>query len=206
VTQVTVFSSKGAKVDQLKLGSEFKSKVSRPLLHQAARTFLSQIRQGTASTKTRKEVRGGGTKPWRQKGTGRARAGSIRSPLWRGGGVTFGPKPRDYTLSLPKKAKKAALKAALSSKAEEKRVLVIDKLEFKKPQTKKANEMLQKLEINKATVILTQKEANAQKSLRNISNVRALYVNEINPYYVMDCDTLVFTRQSLDELKEALAK
>ncbi|MFQ5574234.1 MAG: 50S ribosomal protein L4 [Terriglobia bacterium] len=201
---VKVYSDKGKEVDKVQLGKEFSEKPNLALVHEASRLFRAQTRSGTASTKARAEVRGGGVKPWRQKGTGRARAGSIRSPLWRGGGVTFGPTPRAHTFSMTKRAKRKALLSALSSKAAEGGVIVLDKLSFKKPRTKEAASILGKLKAEKATVVLPDDDQVGLKSFRNIDKVHALRVSQINSYYVSDCDTLVLTRDSLGKLVEAL--
>lgn len=196
---------KGSSGQKVELGKAFATPVNPSLLHQVVQFYTRRQRSGTASTKTRKEARGGGRKPWRQKGTGRARAGSIRSPLWRGGGVVFGPKPRDYSFSLPKKMKRIALKGVLSNKLKDGEIVVAKKFSFSKPETKKAKEFLEKLKLTgKTTVILPKDEENGKKSFRNIPGVKALYPSEINAYDVLNSKQLLFSQDSLEELKKNL--
>ncbi len=176
-------------------------------VHLSVRAFLASIRRGTASTKTRSEVRGGGRKPWPQKGTGRARTGSIRSPLFRGGGVIFGPKPRNYSIKVPKKVKRLALSSALSSKAKEKKVLVLDELKMDTPKTKKAVEILNNLKLSdkKVTLVITEGEENLALSFRNLPTVNIVYADELNAYYALDNDTILFTKRALENLQEVRA-
>lgn len=206
MSKLAVLDSKGNKVGEVELTKKVSDcKVSESAIHQTVKAYLASQRAGSASTKTRSETRGGGTKPWRQKGTGRARAGSIRSPLWVGGGVTFGPKPRDYSFSVPKKIRKLALKSALKVKADQKSLLVLDKFELKEPKTKKAVEILKKLEAEEKTmVVLDKKDDVVEKSVQNISFISTILVNELNSYYVLWCDKLIFTKASLEALTEVL--
>ncbi len=173
----------------------------------SVRAFLASLKRGTASTKTRSEVRGGGRKPWPQKGTGRARAGSIRSPLFRGGGVIFGPKPRDYSIKVPKKVKRLALSSVLSSKAKEKKVLVLDEFKMDTPKTKKAVEILNNLRLSdrKITLVITEGEENLALSFRNLPTVNIVYTDELNAYYALDNDTILFTKRALEKLQEVRA-
>lgn len=206
--KLPVYSASGKKIDEVELDKEvFEAPINPVVMHDAVKAYLAGNRAGTASTKTRNEVRGGGTKPWRQKGTGRARAGSIRSPLWKGGGVTFGPKPRDYSIALPKKIKKAALKSALASKVKDSQIIVIDKLKFKKPQTKKAQGVLKHLKVkSKATLVLEQMDDAVVKSFRNIPNACVISASQINSYFVLDNDALILTRDALESIVGALKK
>ncbi len=173
-------------------------------VYQSVRAFLASLRRGTASTKTRSEVRGGGRKPWPQKGTGRARAGTIRSPLWRGGGVVFGPRPRDYSIKVPKKVKKLAFKSALSAKASEEAVCVLNEVKMEAPKTKKAVEILKNLglEGKKVTLVITEGEENLALSFRNIPKVNVVYADELNAYYVLDNEKILFTKKALDLVQE----
>lgn len=203
--KIPICDGNGKKIDEMTLNPLlFEEKVNKWAIHQDVRAQRDALRQGTASTKTRNEVAGGGVKPWRQKGTGRARAGSIRSPLWKGGGVTFGPKPKDYSQAVPKKVKRLALRSALSAKAKDSEIIVIDKFDLKKPTTKKASEILKKIGVLKsATVILAKNEEVAAKSLRNIPKVKVCAVASLGTYSVLDKEVLVFTRESLTQLMEA---
>jgi large subunit ribosomal protein L4 len=150
------------------------------------------------------EVRGGGRKPWRQKGTGRARAGSIRSPLWRKGGVTFGPKPKDYSYNLPKKVKKNALKSALSLKYTEKHLLILRALDFKEPKTKDGKDFLEKLELDSALIVDSHQNKNLTLSLRNIPRVKVVDSRQVNVYDILNHDWLVFSQSAFESLMERL--
>ena len=206
MSKLTVYNNKGNKVGEAELIKEIADcKVNEAAIYQTVKAYLASQRAGLASTKARSEVRGGGTKPWRQKGTGRARAGSIRSPLWVGGGVTFGPKPRDYSFSVPKKLKKLALKSALKLKADQKDLLVLDSFELKEAKTKKAAEIFKKLKVGEKTmVVLDKTDETVERAVRNIPFVDAVLVNELNSYYVLYSNKLVFTKSSLKALAEVL--
>ncbi len=174
------------------------------LIYEAVVNYRANQRRGTASTKTRAEVRGGGRKPWRQKGTGRARAGSTRSPLWRSGGITFGPRPRDYSYKMPRKAKRNALKSILAMKFAEKQIMVLDSLKFKEPKTKEGVNFLKKLKIESALVVDTQENRNLFLSLRNIPRVKAIDISQVNIYDVLNHKSLVFTQKAFESLMERL--
>jgi large subunit ribosomal protein L4 len=206
--KLIVRDAKGKKVGEIEAKPEvFDSKVSEAAVHQVVRAQLAAARAGTASTKTRVEVRGGGRKPWRQKGTGRARAGSIRSPIWVGGGVTFGPKPRDYSFKVPKKVKRLALRSVLTMKAKKDQILVVKDFGLKEPKTKKAVEVFKKLGISgKTTLVLENNQEVIEKSVRNIPGVRVIKVDNINVYDLLDNETLVFTPAALERVEEVLAK
>ena len=185
---------------QVELNDEiFGAKVNGPLMHQIVVAQLAAARAGTHSTKTRGEVRGGGVKPWRQKGTGRARHGSIREPQWKGGGAVFGPKPRDYSVSVPKKMKVAALRSALSARASEGKVVVIDGLSFDRPRTKDALATLKACGVEgKVLFVLTPDDGNVAYAFRNLPGMHLILTDQLNTYDVLDADTVIFTRASLD--------
>ena len=167
------------------------------VLHQVVTAQLAAARAGTHNTKTRAEVRGGGRKPWRQKGLGRARHGSIRSPSWKGGGVAHGPKPRDYSQRTPKKMKRLALRSALSARAGDGQIRVIEAFDWEEPKTKRATDLLRAMDTgSKVLMVLDQSEAVAHKSLRNLQNV--IINSQLNPYDVLWADTVVFTQSTLD--------
>ena len=169
-----------------------------PVMHQVVTAQLAAKRQGTHSTKTRSEVRGGGAKPWRQKGTGRARAGSSNSPIWRGGGIAHGPKPRDYSQKTPKKMVKLALRSALSDRASEGNVIVVDSWSFDAPKTKDAVAALSAIGAEgKVLMVLGDNDEAAYKSFRNLTNVHCMHVGELNTYDVLDSDVVVFTKDTL---------
>jgi large subunit ribosomal protein L4 len=174
------------------------------VIHNSVINFLANQRQGTHSTKTRGNVRGGGRKPWRQKGTGRARAGTIRSPLWRGGGIIFGPQPRDYSYSLPKKAKKLALKAVLSGKLSDEEITIIDEFNLDKPRTKDMVSILKTLGLEgKSTlIVMPEKAETVMLSARNIPGVTVRRVTDLNPYEVAKFSRLLITKQAVEKLVE----
>ncbi len=180
----------------------FASEVNVGAMHLVVRRQLAAARKGTASTKTRSEVSGGGAKPWRQKGTGRARAGSIRSPIWRGGGTVFGPKPRDYKIKVNKKVRKLALRSALTLRAEEGRVKVIEDFEMEEPKTKEASRVFDALGLKEyVLLILPEEDVNILLSVRNLPHIMAITVDELNTYDVLANEWLVFTRRALERLQ-----
>src|SRR5690554_166901 len=182
--KVAVHNTKGEQVGELELSPAiFAAPVNEAAIHEVVVAYLANQRRGTASTKTRGLVRGGGRKPWRQKGTGRARHGSTRSPIWTGGGTVFGPHPRDYTVRLPKKIKRAALKSALTSKFNNDEIIVLDELAMEAPKTKEILQILKNLKVQGKAVIITADSAPAvYKSARNIPGVSTSIVNNINTY------------------------
>jgi len=175
------------------------------LFNRVVRAMLMNARQGTASTKTRGEVSGGGKKPWRQKGTGRARAGSIRSPLWVGGGVVFGPKPRDYDLKMNKKEKKLAFTQALAQRIEDGGLIVLDGLKFEKPKTKEAYELVKKLNLKKALFVLEKGMDNEYLSLRNIEGIEVRNIDSLNVYDVLRFRSIVIPKEIVDKLNRRIA-
>ncbi len=186
--------------------SIFGSRVNVPLMHQVVVAQLAAARAGTHSTKTRGEVRGGGAKPWRQKGTGRARHGSIREPQWKGGGAAFGPKPRDHSVSVPKKMKAVALRSALSTRAREQRVFVVEGLSFSKPKTKEAIAALKAWKVEgKSLLVLVEGEENVAYSFRNLPEIHVIAEHQLNVYDVMNADNLILSRGALDALQTRLS-
>lgn len=179
---------------------------SRPhLLHQVVAMQLSNRRAGTAATKTKGFVRGGGKKPWKQKGTGRARSGSSRSPLWVGGGTIFGPLPRDYSYRLPKKARREALLSALSLKNRDGKIIILDKLELPEAKTKLMRKMLEDLRIKKALIVIAQSDEKVERSARNLPTVKVLRAEGLNVYDLLRYEHLILTAGSLKLLEERLA-
>lgn len=205
MSKIQVLDQSGKRVNEMNAPKEvFSYPVKEHLLYEAVVSFRANQRQGTASTKTRAEVKGGGRKPWRQKGTGRARAGSIRSPIWRKGGVTFGPKPRSYYYSLPKKAKRNALKSVLSMKLAEKQLLILKTLELKEPKTKDGAKLLEALKLDSALIVDDHQNKNLFLSLRNIPKIKAVDYNFVNVYDVLNHKWLVFTQKAFESLMEKL--
>lgn len=201
MTSVDVLSSGGGKAGTVELPDEvFGVQINVPVMHRVVRAQLAAARAGTHSTKTRSEVRGGGKKPWRQKGTGRARQGSIRAPQWTGGGVVFGPKPRDHSLRINKKEKVLALRSALTDRLAGGNLVVLESLDFEEPQTRRAVELIDALELagRQLLFVVDGLEEAAIKSLRNLPTVHLLTFDQLNTYDVLASDTVVFTRDSLD--------
>ncbi|MDR1018030.1 MAG: 50S ribosomal protein L4 [Lachnospiraceae bacterium] len=206
MAKVSVYNVEGAEVGTIDLNDEiFGVDVNEHLLHMAVVAQLANKRQGTQKAKTRSEVSGGGRKPWRQKGTGHARQGSTRSPQWTGGGVVFAPVPRDYTIKLNKKEKRAALKSALTSRVEDKKFFVIDEIKFDEIKTKNFKTFLDKLNLNKALVVLEDENNNARLSARNIADVKTAYCNTINVYDILKYNSFVVTKAALSKIEEVYA-
>ncbi len=204
-----ILDSSNKKTGEAELApSIFEAEVKESLLHDVVVCQLASRRAGTHSTKTRAFVRGGGVKPWKQKGTGRARAGSIRSPLFRGGAVIFGPSPRNYGYKLPKKVRAAALRSALSAKVPSRTVTVVDNLTFDAPKTKQAVAMLSSLGLagKKVLFLLEARNEAVEKSFRNIDRVKIMMAAGINVYDILDADALVMTNGVLEAITERLAK
>ncbi|NLW17360.1 MAG: 50S ribosomal protein L4 [Firmicutes bacterium] len=203
---VDVYNMQGETVGQMELAdSVFDIQVNEHVMHLAVVRHLAALRRGTHSTKTRSEVRGGGRKPWRQKGTGRARAGSRVSPIWRGGGITFGPRPRSYQLNMPKKVRRLALRSALSTKAQNGELLVLDKLAVDTPKTKTMVAMLKALGVEKALIVTDKVDENVFLSARNIPGVTVLDTNSANVYEVLKHKSLILTKDAVAKFEEVLA-
>lgn len=204
--KVDVLDMKGNKVKDIELNeSVFGVEVNDIVVHTALVNYLANQRQGTQSTKTRAEVRGGGRKPWKQKGTGRARQGSIRAPQWIKGGIALGPKPRSYKYAIPKKMRQLAIRSILTSKVEEKKLIVVDKLELKAIKTKDMVKTLDSLKAKKALIVLNDKNLNVQASTRNIENAKTTLVNTINVFDLLKCDSLVMTEEAIKKIEEVYA-
>ena len=203
---VGVFNKEGNKVADMELNeSVFAAEVNEYALHQVVVALLANKRQGTQSTKTRSEVRGGGIKPWRQKGTGRARQGSIRAPQWIKGGIVFAPKPRDYRVSVPKSMRKVAMKSALTSKVQENQMIILESLNFEAPKTKNIVEMLKALEANKALIITAESNEVVYKSARNIQGISIIPANNINVYDLLKYEKLIITKDAVSKIEEVYA-
>ena len=201
-----VLNMAGAEVGTIELSDEvFGAEVNGAVLHSAVRAYLMNQRQGTQSTLTRTEVSGGGKKPWRQKGTGHARQGSTRAPQWTGGGVVFAPTPRDYTIRLNKKEKRAALKSALTSRVNENKFIVVDELAFDEIKTKKFQTVMNNLKVQKALVVLGENSENVVLSARNIPTVKTAAVNTINVYDILKYNTVVATKAAVASIEEVYA-
>ena len=199
MSKVDIKKSDGAKSGTVELDEDiFGIEPNVAVMHQVVNAQLATKRSGTHSTKTRAEVRGGGAKPWKQKGTGRARAGSSRIPHWRGGGIALGPKPRDYSQRTPKKMKRLALRSALSDRASSNSVYVVDAWEFETPSTKAAKTALEAIGAEGKVLIVTNAEdANTEKSFRNLSNVNVLSSDQLNVFDILVSDSIVFTKDNL---------
>ena len=206
MASVSVYNMEGAQVGTIELSdSIFAVPVNEHLVHQAVVAQLANKRQGTQKAKTRSEVRGGGRKPWRQKGTGHARQGSIRAPQWTGGGVVFAPTPRDYTIRLNKKEKRAALKSALTSRVQENKFIVVDELALNEIKTKKFVQVMDNLKVEKALVVLNDMDTNVIASAANIPTVKTAQTNELNVFDALKYDKVVVTKAALATIEEVYA-
>ncbi len=202
---LNVYDIEKSKIAELELSDlVFGAEVNEHILYEVVKMQLACRRQGSASTKGRSDVRGGGRKPWRQKGTGRARAGTNRSPLWRGGGIVFGPKPRDYSYKVPRKVRKAALRSALSMKVKENKVTILRDFPMDEIKTKKFREVLDRFELGKALFVLDEKNIILEKSSRNIQDVKMVRSEGINVYDLLKYDNLVLLEPSVKKIEGAL--
>ena len=205
--KVDLYNMDGKVIGDIELSENiFGTEVNEDVLYLAVESYLANQRQGTQSTKTRAEVRGGGIKPWKKKGTGRARQGSIRAPQWIKGGIALGPKPRTYTIKLTKKVKRLALKSALSSKVNDNNMIVVDEINFSEIKTKNMVNVLNnlKLETN-ALIVLGDKNENVVRSAKNIPNVKTAYVNTINVYDILKYNKFIVTKEAAAKIEEVYA-
>lgn len=206
MANVSVYNMKGAEVGSLELSDAvFGADIKEQLVHQAVVTYLANQRQGTQSALTRSEVSGGGKKPWRQKGTGNARQGSIRSPQWTGGGIVFAPKPRDYSKKMNKKERRAALFSVLTDKVNNDNLIALDEMKFDEIKTKKFVEVLNNLKAEDALVILSESDKNVILSGRNIPSVKVITTDSINTYDVLKYKKLIATQDALKKIEEVYA-
>ena len=203
MANVSVYNMEGKEVGTIELNDAvFGVEVNEHLVHMAVVAQLANKRQGTQKAKTRSEVSGGGRKPWRQKGTGHARQGSTRSPQWTGGGMVFAPTPRDYTITLNKKEKRAALKSALTSRVNENKFVVVDELKFDEVKTKNFKAVMNNLKVSKALVVLADNDQNTVLSARNIPEVKTSLVNTINVFDILKYNTVVATKAAVASIEE----
>lgn len=208
--QLTIHSTNGSSLGQIDLDeSVFGVDPNVHLMHLALRRQLNNARSGSANAKTRSEVRGGGKKPWKQKGTGRARAGSLRSPLFAGGGVIFGPKPRSYSFSIPSKARKVALKSALSARTED-LVIIKDFVSLEQPKTKEFAKILEALKVSGKVLVIAElasaENQNLELAARNLPNVRLILPSNINVKDILEADSIVITESAINDITERLIK
>ena len=206
MAKVSVYNMEGKEVGSMELNDAvFGVEVNEHLVHMAVVQQLANNRQGTQKAKTRSEVRGGGRKPWRQKGTGHARQGSTRAPQWTGGGMVFAPTPRDYSFKMNRKEKRAALKSALTSRVQENKLIVVDELKFDEIKTKKFAEVLKNLNLDKALVVLNENDEKVVMSAKNIPTVKTTQINTINVYDVLKYNTVVLTKAAAESIEEVYA-
>ena len=206
MANVSVFNMEGNEVGTMELNDAiFGAKVNEHLVHLAVVSQLANKRQGTQKAKTRSEVSGGGRKPWRQKGTGHARQGSTRAPQWTGGGVVFAPVPRDYTIKLNKKEKRAALKSALTDKVANAKLIVVDELKFEEIKTKNFAQVMKNLDVNNGLVVVNENDVNVMMSAKNIADVKMALPNTINVYDIMKAGKVVLTKDAVKTIEEVYA-
>ncbi len=203
--KVSLWNQKGEKIGEIDLPDYiFNVEVKPYIIYEVVKWQLAKRRAGTASTKTRGEVRGGGRKPWRQKGTGRARVGSIRSPLWKGGGVVFGPRPKSYTYTLPKKMRKQAIKMALTSKLKNNQLMIIDNISLDVIKTKNFLEIIDNLKLKKALIITDGRKSQLELSARNVSNFQVMPTEGLNVYDILRYEHLVLLKEAILKIEETL--
>ncbi len=204
MTKLALYNMSGEQTGEIEVSDNvFNIEINEHVMYEAVKTYMANQRQGNQSVKTRSEVRGGGRKPWRQKGTGRARAGTIRSPLWKGGGVVFAPKQRDYSKKLPKKVKRLAMKSAFSSKALNDEMVVLDELKLDNIKTKSMVDILSNLNVDKKALIVTgDNDKTVYYSARNIKGVKTTNVNTLNVYDILNYDKFIITKDALKKVEE----
>jgi large subunit ribosomal protein L4 len=204
--RVALYNINAEQIGEIELSdSIFGVEVNKEVMHQVVKMQLANKRQGTQSALTRAEVSGGGIKPWKQKGTGRARQGSTRSPQWTHGGIVFAPKPRDYSYTLPKKLKRVALKSALSSKVASNEIIVLDEFAMEAPKTKTVAEMLNKFEAKKTLIVVKESNENIYKSVRNIEGAQVVPVNNLNVYDILKYQKFIITKDAAQKVEEVYA-
>ena len=205
--KLALYNMEGSEIGTIELSDAvFAHEINKVAMHQVVVNYLANQRQGTQSTKTRSEVRGGGIKPWRQKGTGRARQGSIRATQWIKGGIALGPKPRDYSYTVNKKLKKVALKSALSAKCADNEIIVVDNIALEEIKTKKMAEILKNLKVeSKALIVTNEKNDNVVKSAKNIAGVTTTFMGSLNVYDILNSDVLVVTKDAVSKIEEVYA-
>lgn len=205
--KVALYNAQGSEVGEIELSDAiFGIEPNESVVHEAVVMQMASWRRGTHCTKSRGEVRGGGRKPWKQKGTGRARVGTIRSPLWRGGAIVFGPKPRSYSYSIPKKKRRLALKSVLSSKVLENEIIVVDSLDFDAPKTKEMVKVLDALKVDKKALVVTAEvDENVEKSARNIEGITPMNATAMNVYDILAHNKLIITKDAIAKVEEVLA-
>ena len=202
--KVNVYNMQGEVVEEMELNDTiFGIEINEHAVYEVVKNQLANKRQGTQSTKTRAEVRGGGRKPWRQKGTGRARQGSIRSPQWKGGGVVFAPKPRDYSYSVPKKVKRLALKSALTAKVNDNEIIVVDEFKLDLPKTKEMKQILANLNSDRKALIVTDvKNMDVMRSAKNMPYVATTIVSTLNVYDILKYNSFIITKEAVKKVEE----
>ena len=206
MANISVYNMEGNEVGTIELNDAvFGVKVNEHLVHQAVVRHLANKRQGTQKAKTRAEVRGGGRKPWRQKGTGHARQGSTRAPQWTGGGVVFAPVPRDYSFKMNKKEKRLALKSVLTGRVLENKLIVLDELKMDEYKTKQFKKVMENLNVKKGLVVLAENDDKVERSARNLSGINTALTNTINVYDILKSDTLVLTKDAVKKIEEVYA-
>lgn len=206
MANIAVYKMDGSEAGQMELNdSVFAAEVNVPVMHEAVVAHLAAVRQGTQSALTRAEVSGGGRKPWRQKGTGRARQGSIRSPQWVGGGVAFAPKPRDYTKKMNKKARRVAVRSALTTRVQENKLVVLEDLDLSEIKTKEMKKVLDHFDLSKALIVLGSQNRNVVLSARNLPDVKTIPAEQVNVYDILKYENMVATKDAIAKLEEVLA-
>ena len=206
MANVSVYNMEGKEVEKIDLSDAvFGVEINEHLVHMAVVQQLANNRQGTQKAKTRSEVSGGGRKPWRQKGTGHARQGSIRAPQWTGGGVVFAPVPRDYSFKMNKKEKRLALKSVLTSRVQENKLIVVDELKMDAIKTKSFKQVMDNLKVAKGLVVLAENDENVVMSAKNIYGIDTTLTNEINVYDILKAGTLVLTKDAVKKIEEVYA-
>ena len=205
MVDMNIHSIEGEKIGEIKLNDDlFNAKINKHIVHQIVKRYLAEKRRGTASTKGRSEVRGGGKKPWKQKGTGRARAGTIRSPIWVGGGVIFGPENRNYGYSIPRKMRLVALKSVLSDKVKNNDIIILDKIELKNGKTKDITYLFEKLNINsnKTIIVIDKEDEIIKRAVHNLKNTLVITANKINTYDLVNYQKMLVTKDALKKIEE----